>query len=270
MTDWIVDEEALKIDIPDGFHSNKLGAFNTQAYTNSLATYRSYPSVWRLLSRISAAHEKLLDNLFNAKPMLPAFLIHRAHSAYLGATRLTVSTQALDAYPLMRSALEYGLYAVYFKDDPELGDLWQKRHESEENRKKVRRAVTIGKFIAYLQNKDRRLKNMVEKLYESTIDFGGHPNVYGVTGGIETQDDPDKEVVLFQNNTLVGDEPIFHLCCWHTAAVGIAVLELMCLVYPERAGIIGVTDTARALREDLAHFSKALNKYFETNYSAAA
>lgn len=261
MGSWTVEDDALKIDVPETFHSSKLGAFITQAYTNSLHTYRSYPSFWRLLERINSAHEKLLGNLFNATPMLSAFLVHRSHSAFLGTCRLTVSTQVLDAYPLMRSALEYGLYAVYFKDHPELGEVWQKRHESENARKEVRKKIKSGRLVAHLQNKDRRLKAAVEKLYEATIDFGGHPNVYGVVGGIETVDNPEEETVLFQNNVLVGDEPIFHLCCWHTAAVGVAVLELMCLVYPERTRIIGVADTVRDLRKELARFGKAVNDH---------
>jgi hypothetical protein len=265
VSDWEIDEEALNVEIPNGFHSDKLGQFNTQSYTNSLATYRKYPNFWRLVSRINTAQEELLGQLFNATPVLSAFLIHRAHSAYLGAVRLTVSTQVLDAYPLMRSGLEYGLYAVYFKENPKLGEVWQKRHESKDARKKVRNELKIGKLIAHLKNKDRRLKATVEMLYGSTIDFGGHPNVYGVAGGLEIDDNPEKEVILFQNNTLVGDTPIFHLCRFHTAAVGVSILEMMCLVFPERARIIGVTDTTRDLKQELTHFSRALNKYFKTN-----
>ena len=85
----------------------------------------------------------------NPHLVLTRFLMARAHSAWLAATRLALSTQTVEAYPLLRAVIENAWYALHLAHDPAppaRAMTWLRRAESEDA--KARREGVLGQECA--------------------------------------------------------------------------------------------------------------------------
>jgi hypothetical protein len=77
----------------------------------------------------------------------------------------------------LRGALESALYANAIALRPELEDVWLKRDRDEDARKACRSEFTIRKIIDSLAKAQTpEFAETVGDGYDSTIDFGAHPN----------------------------------------------------------------------------------------------
>lgn len=204
--------------------------------------------MWPLYADIDDAYDTFAGNLSSTPYEDSVFLIQRGQSAYLGALRLALSTQFVDAYPLLRSTLEYGVYALYFRDHKDKFLLWSQRHHGPKERKAARK-LHISKMLEYLEGKDAELGKKVKWLYDSTIDLGAHPNPAAVGSAYKSHelDDGGYHEIRF----LGGEGFGWRLSLQQAALVGVSAIQIASTVFPERASILGIPQKIDAIHDQM-------------------
>lgn len=233
-----------------------LSAFFSDAERNERVTSLKMPDVYGLLQRVHRTFLQVQqitekDNNPNLRPT--RFLMARAHSAWLAAVRLALSAQTVEAYPLLRTVIENAWYALHLGKDPAppaRAEVWLRRGESEDAKKRCKAEFTVANVSATHRALDAATEAVVHKLYEWTIDLGGHPNERGVmTTTIRT--DTGFGAVFLTNNPV----PIA-AALKATTEVAVGALKTFQLVYPERFAIMGVD-------AEVAELVNALNTVFK-------
>jgi hypothetical protein len=140
------------------------------------------------------------DNYFQAE-LLPqvsttsifgTLLLLNAYQLFLAAVRTGLSGHTAAIFPLLRASLESAAYGFLLVEKPELSSVWTNRHASETDKKACRSAFTFEKAIAGIGAKSPDIHKLAKQAYESTIDYGAHPNVRGVFGHVSLDENrPD-------------------------------------------------------------------------------
>ena len=226
--------------VPEGWGRDDLSSFLESAAHNALATFQQIPRDYQLLRDVDAAFQRLLTHLDNPPDQLAPLFLYRAHAAFRAAVRLALSGQAPECYPLLRAALEYALLASFLNRHRQKFDIWKRRSDSEEEKKKVRNEFATGILLSDLEKRDPHTYVGAKALYEECIDMGSHPTDMGVFANISTSETP--EVVHVDTQYLVGDSPQLRYALKSCARVGVAVLAVGRLIFKQRYDLLGLTD----------------------------
>lgn len=229
----------MSSELPDGWRNDSVTRFIDDAFNNCVATmtnFRSLPIVQILI--------KINDLFFDANKikchpiqecLLPLFL-GRAHSAYLGAVRLSTSGQVVETYMVARGCLENALYSLFIQDDPTINKeisnrvkIWMDRAESEAAGRKCRKTFTSGNVLGNLANHDKSLGRKTLRLYRIAIERGAHPNFAGhlVTSKLSLEGSHIDFLIP-------GSKIVCQACIQFTAQVGICTLKIFELAYGEK------------------------------------
>jgi bacterioferritin (cytochrome b1) len=87
------------------------------------------------------------------------------------------------------------------------------------------------------------------KLYERTIDLGGHPNERAITSLLSQEEIEDS--INFRLDFLVGNTMTLRLALKSTAQVGICSLKIFHNVFPQRFNILGISHDIELLESGL-------------------
>ena len=244
-----IDDQG-RIRPPPGWGNDKLTDFHTQAFTNSLASYVQMrrPAVDMLID-IDTLFHQAAENLRNPPDFLGAMLLLRSHSAYRAATRLAMSGEAPETFPLLRTCLEYALYAVHINRNPGHGEVWLRRHDDEAARTRAKRAFRHVAVMETLERVDATLAGQIKSLYERSIDFGAHPNERAMTGSMTTEEVSDGRV--FSAVYLHGDRLVLAHLLKTTAQVGVGALLMLSIVFRDRFALLAIDIRLEALKARL-------------------
>lgn len=129
-----------------------------------------------------------------------SLLILNTHALFLSAAKTSISGQTFSTYLLLRAAFESAAYASMILSNPDLGEVWRKRHKNEESFKDNKTAFApamrrvwelLDKYDQDLKpNHDTGYKPLLRGNYEALIDYGAHPNPKSIlnnqiiTGGV--------------------------------------------------------------------------------------
>jgi hypothetical protein len=236
---------------PTGWGTDELTRFFDFARGNSFANFEDLKSDYKKLSEIDAVFEVVVKNLNHTA--FSALFVFQAHSAFRGALHLLLGGQVAEAYPCLRLSLENALYGFYFFKNPKSLQIWMRRHESDEAKKKVRKEFQISggpnSLLATLKTSDKKLGHAFEILYEHTIDFGAHPNQYGLRQRIRATELDENNINLEMNYLVRGDSPASRIAFECAATVGMGVLSVFRLVYIDRFNNLGITQTMDVLKQ---------------------
>lgn len=100
-----------------------------------------------------------------------------------------------------------------------------------------------------LFKRDSALHSILEKLYDRTIDFGGHPNERAVSSSATLTRYGDTAVI--HNHLLHGDSLALDHVLKTTAQVGLGSLMVFQLTFRGRFDLLGLRDTIDELRKTL-------------------
>jgi hypothetical protein len=133
--------------------------------------------------------EEVWSEGINIDP-LPATLAINAYYSFMGATRVALSGHLVAVFPIARQALEYACYCYLMSKKPDLQDVWVSRHADKAALKASRKAFgsAMDNCCKMLSHKHSDLSDWLKGLYQSTIDFGAHPNVRSVFPHIDIED----------------------------------------------------------------------------------
>lgn len=153
---------------------------------------------------------------------------------------------ATDIYPTLRSILETAGYALLIYDTPELAKVWLERHTSEKELADVKAKFTVGAVKRAVKAKDAGLLTIFEKLYETTIDMGAHPNERSLTGSMTLTEDEKQKI--FNVEYIQGNSLGVKVAMKTAAQVGLCALYMFQHMMKERFEILGLRDAMQKLR----------------------
>ena len=131
------------------------------------------------------AYLEKIDRLFvewipgagKTKPSSAAVLALNGHASFRAAICLALSGQLLPVFMALRGSIESMMYANMIVRNPELQSVWLRRDDSPLTRQACRKAFTTRKCLdAFTLVLGQEFSNAVRDAYDSTIDFGAHPN----------------------------------------------------------------------------------------------
>jgi hypothetical protein len=216
---------------PATFGEDPLSHSIDTAMNNILATYCHKGEWYRRLVQLDEGFHIAFRNLSDLEDMLFGLLLGRAHCAFRGASMMTMSGHTVEAYMLLRGCIEAALYGLHIEASPRYADIWLHRHDNEKSEAACRTNFSYGAVKRTLKIKSEQHYNLMSKLYETTIDLGGHPNERSVTGNLKLSKDGNKEI--FHLQYIVGDSVQMDHALKTTAQVGACALRTLQFARPQ-------------------------------------
>jgi hypothetical protein len=236
--------------IPPKWGEDPLSDFMDGVRQNQYYTFVHQKAAFRLLKRFHELFVRLTKNLDNVQPLLPAWLVGRAHSALLGATQLAMSGQLPEAYMCLRGCLENALYAFFIAEEPQMGEVFLRKAEDKKSNKEFRESFQAGKIVRLLEEKDKKLAEVAREIYDWVIDAGAHPNWVGLLSGMTFEEDAKERRVATQ---YLNNDPLTRGTCLKMVAnTAICALEVFKLVFRERFEASGISDSLERLKRVVA------------------
>ena len=217
-------------------------------------TYASSINLAPMFQRLQGIHALWMEagELFTNTPdsdLLKMWFYFMSNSAWLGAVRLLMGGQPIDAQPLLRSALEYAAYALHIARNADLGSVWLERQNSEAARSAVRAAFNGRELRETIAKESAALSSAYEELYEGSIDFGAHPNEQALSARLRIGKGP---AFTTSSVDLLTDNPIlYRVAAKRAAQVGIACLSIFGRIFRAKFEIMSVDTKLDALKNGL-------------------
>lgn len=231
---------------PLGWGDDELTKFLDSVRDNQFGTYANKIPESRAIIKIDEFFGRVIIEGTNRGYMNLAFLLlARAHSAYRVAASCAFSGQVAEVHSLFRLMLEQAGYAILINQNSDLEEVWLNR---DTNRARIRKEFTAGKIKEALAASDTTLRDFFDSLYESTIQFGAHPNEMSVTGSIriERQDGQEFLKIIYLHQ----DGVAFSHSLQYVQRVGLCVLSIFKLIFPELFDDSGVSSAVREFLKD--------------------
>jgi len=182
----------------------------------------------------------------------PAAFLARAYGCYLASVRISSSGQFAEAFVMFRACIENALYGYYIKENPKLGSIWGKRHKSKEAEKLVRKNFCIVNIFNFLSTQEPKVGPYIKDMYDKSIDFGAHPNIYSIGCNLQYIEDERKTVMDIFNN-----DAFFLKCCLlANVRFGLGCLSVFRLIYPKQLKSCGVPEELKRLFSRLEELSQ--------------
>lgn len=94
---------------PPPWEDDSLSEFFKLTEYNDRVTALNHPEVFEFIKRINSAFKDVLQAIEHDSKqelVIPRFLIVRTFSSFLAAIRLAMSCQVIEAFPVLRQAIE--------------------------------------------------------------------------------------------------------------------------------------------------------------------
>jgi hypothetical protein len=163
---------------------------------------------------------------------------------------MSLSGQAVEAFVMARSCLEYAGYALAIFQDPALEVVFANRHVSDANMQAQKEAFRISEIKKVIKSFDDKLATIFSELYQRSIDFGGHPNPHGTFSALFIeQKGPD---AFISTAALMIDPTILRHVMKSVAQVGLCVLFIFQHIFKAKFELLGIrAEMDRLRRENL-------------------
>ena len=157
--------------------------------------------------------------------------------------------QAAEVCAALRLCIENALYGLYFTQNPASAEVWLRRNDGAEAKRRVKKEFTTRNLFDTLRGVDRSEAEFAEQLYESCIDFGAHPNQLAFAQNLRLEDGPGE--VDCRSIYLTDDCLVYRFCLTTVARVGTSVLGVFRLAFRERFDITGLSEQLEQARQGL-------------------
>lgn len=122
-----------------------------------------------------------------------AFLTLNAFMLYTSSIRMTLTGHVAAVPPLFRTALESACYSFLIKKDPKAESIWLSRHKDEASLVACRKYFgnAVKKVASLIGEYSPSNEKWINEGYQTTIDFGAHPNPKSILEHLSTTDRDD-------------------------------------------------------------------------------
>ena len=237
---------------PPAWGQDPLTSFFQSAFDNRKATFASN-RFFRLLIDIDMIFEAALRDFVNPENQICVLLAQRGHSAFRACCEYAASGQLAECFPLLRSVLEYYVYALHISKYPKYGEVWVRRHDSKAQFDESRSKFEQHKLKLTLSNTNPELERIYKFLYQRTIDFGAHPNVRAVTGNMKmstTVDAQYYETIYLHKDGLAMDHALKTSC-----EIALLCIEILPYLFQSRCKEINLDIRLQGLKSMLFEIS---------------
>lgn len=245
------ETDAPPTNPPPHWGEDKLTEFMqlaTMAAWGAFMQPNTRPLVEKLMT-IDATFLAAIEALNGPTPnFFEGLMLVSAHSAFRSAAQFAMEGRTCEAMVLLRSCLEYAVYAVHFHRKPELSEVWAHRGDGANERKAVRKAFVMKEMLDGVIALSNEVGERCRILYELTIDMGAHPNELGFFGRLNIQDVPGSQDKRFEIKYLQGGD-IAHLSALTTVCrASVCTLECFWLIYRIRYDLLEVSPKIEAIK----------------------
>lgn len=226
------------------WEKDSLSSILADAAFNERASSLNFPEVYGLLKQVHSTFKCVaaaIEKDSRQELLVPRFLIIRVHSAFLAAVRLAMSGQAFEATLVLRAAIEQAWYALHIARDPrppERSAIWLQRHDSPATQKKCKEEFTVANVRATHEGLDAVTAKILRELYDTTIDFGAHPNEKGILASVRREE--TKDAVTYQVGILHPDPLLMTATLKTVIEVAIGTLKVGQLISPKQLKVMGL------------------------------
>jgi len=244
----------------DDFIRNELTKSISHAWHNIRVTWSQHEPIVQLLSSINdlfMKYLKVFSKLSEEATIAssPAAFLARAYGCYLASVRISSSGQIAEAFVMFRACIENALYGYYINKRPELGNIWIERHQGKDAKKLVRDNFRIGAILGFLAEQEPKVGPWIKDMYDKSIDYGAHPNVYSIGLNLRYIENERKDVMdIFNSNA-----HILKPCLFANVRFGLGCLSVFRLIYPEELRNHGVPEELKSLFNGLNELSQKMN-----------
>jgi hypothetical protein len=239
----------MNYEPPSGWGSDSVSEFISRANQNTYATFVKHPRVFGKLRLINDIFLEVEQHWTKQDDHLSSFFFLRSHAAYLGALRFSLSCQVPEAFLVMRGCLESALYGAFVQGNPARQQIWFDRDKSASARKRMREQFKINKIFEHLETIDPKTCLVARDLYDSTIDYGGHPNRKAILGGIRRKEEGD--IVHLGMEVITDDNVFSRLALKRNMQVGLCALMIHRNEHVQRYNLLGLTSRLSRLKRGL-------------------
>jgi hypothetical protein len=130
--------------------------------------------------------------------LVSRFLMVRTHSSFLAGIRLAMSGQVSESCPVLRAAVEQAWYALHIAKDPEppsRAEIWLNRNVGATEEARCKSEFAAASVRRAHEGIDPDTAHTPHGIYERLIDFGAHPNHFGVMA-VVTKSETDRTVTF--------------------------------------------------------------------------
>src|ERR1700730_16405491 len=208
-----------------------LDRFLDVVHNNQLANRARFPDQYRIIQRVDHCFVTAGQHLSHQKPVLVGPLFLRSQYAYKTAAGMTLAGQVAESFVMTRSCLEYAGYALAIAADPRLEnttsreEVFVNRNVDEASLKAQKAEFQVGKIRGMIAAFDEKLAANFKLLYDRSIDYGGHPNPYGVLTGMNMET-KDEQLISITTLALTNDPIITMFAMKSVAQVGLCSLYI--------------------------------------------
>jgi hypothetical protein len=215
--------------------------------SNQKASIQKFPAMYDLVRRVNICLSTAGKNLVNPKPVMCAVLFLRCQYAYKAAAGMALSGQAVEAFVMARSCLEYAGYSLAIFNNPTLEVVFANRHVSAADKEAQKQAFRISEVKKVIEAFDPKLAKIFGDLYERSIDFGGHPNPHGTFSAMKMETNPpDKSLSAF---AMVTDPTTLQHAMKSVAQVGLTALFIFQHIFKAKFELLGIRAEMDRLRQ---------------------
>lgn len=238
----------LPKDPPPNWGADHLTKFWDGARHNQYGTVAKKP-IYRALSAVDELFYRMSDGWLNPVDEIGAMLFLRTHSAFRAAAGLASAGQAAEAFVVNRACLEYAAYALHLHRNVPVRIVWLDRHKDAASLEASQNALSYRKVFKTVEAANRDAAKRFESLYQTAIDFGGHPNERSVTGNMKMVDEPDRRAMLAV--MLHGDGHALDYGLDRTLRTGLCSLEVLQGVFDARFELLGINADLLRMRRQI-------------------
>lgn len=234
---------------PSGWADDSLTEYIEAAYRQRFATFVNRKDWFQRLASLDQCFMRVVATDWVAPTDIPPLLFFRCHSAYRVACEHAMAGQAAETFPQIRVCLEYAVYALHIHKNPGFDETWLRRHDDDDAMNAVKDEFTIGNIRATIGKADQHTAKVFNELYQTAIDFGGHPNERSVTGSLTINEQNGR--MERQQIYLHADDLMLDHVLKTTAQTGVCALKIFQEVFTARFELLGVRAELLKLRKGL-------------------
>lgn len=125
-------------------------------------------------------HEEIFEHEYdaNAATMLLAM---NSYMMLSNSVHQALSGHMVAVFPVARAALESACYAFLTSSDEKMSSIWFDRGKSKTATSRCRDEFSVKKAARKLRAEYPELADYIDALYDSTIEYGAHPNIRSVS-----------------------------------------------------------------------------------------
>jgi hypothetical protein len=233
--------------------STPLESFLVRAAQNREAVAHVLASEAEAARMLDSLFDEWLAGLESPEDPIAAGLAYRAHSALRAASQLLLSGQVVEAFPVIRTALESALYAQHMAFDVRVAQAWSQRSQSASAKKISKVEFSAARTFASLARRDPRVEAEAKLLYEKLIDFGAHPNPYATGANLSIVE--EERGLRIEHTYLTNNHDVLRLGFAVLCKVSIIIIEIFRLILPARIGELDLVARAWTEFEILREYS---------------